>query len=132
MSNVVQEIVSRFWASYQSDEDVPGLAEPVQRAEDTQQHTVSAPLEPACLKWWSGLSVAVQLKWLANSSTPTIREAWREHRKRQKAVNFARNSIGLKGFKPSLETKAPVMRFINGEIEFSEAIEAVKEQARLH
>lgn len=126
MSKDVQEAVSRFWTSYQSDEDAPGPAEPAQMVEDTQQHTASAPMELACLKWWSALPVAVQKKWLATPTTPTIREAWRERCKRQDAVNFARANVGLEGFKPSPEDEALAARFINGEIEFFEVIGTIK------
>lgn len=126
MSKDVQEAVSRFWTSYQSDEDAPGPAESAQMVEDAQQHAASAPLEPACLKWWSALPVAVQKNWLANPTTPTIREAWRERCTRQDAVNFARANVGLEGFKPSPEDEALAARFINGEIEFFEVIGTIK------
>ncbi len=74
--------------------------------------------------------MAVQHKWLAKSNMPTMREAWRERCRRQEAANFARASIGLEGFKPSPEVEALAVRFINGEIEFPEVIETVKEQAQ--
>lgn len=59
-----------------------------------------------------------------------MREAWRESFKRLEAVNFARANVGLEGFKPSPECEALAMRLINGEIEFPEVIETVKEQAQ--
>ena len=50
--------------------------------------------------------------------------------KRQDAVNFARASVGLEGFKLTDEYEALTQRFINGEIEFSDLTQAVDEQAR--
>lgn len=105
--------------------------EPAQMVEGTQLPAASAPIGPDCLEWWSGLSVAVQKKWLANPSTSTIRDAWQERCKRQDAVNFARANVGLEGFKPSPEYEALAVRFINGEIELSEVIGTVKEEAKL-
>lgn len=131
MNKGVQEAVSRFWASYQPDEGALSAEELAQIAEDARQRAGSAPLEPDCLKWWSGLSVTVQQKWLTNPNTPTIREAWRERRKRQKAVSFAGASVALEGFKPSPEAEALAVRYINGGIELSEVIGIVKEQAKL-
>ena len=52
-----------------------------------------------------------------------------ERRKRQQAVNFARASVGLEGFKPSPECDALAVRYVNGEIEISEVIESINEQA---
>lgn len=53
-----------------------------------------------------------------------------ERRKRQEAVNFARASVGLEGFKPSPECEALAVRFINGEIEFPEIIATINEQTQ--
>lgn len=53
-----------------------------------------------------------------------------ERLKRQKAVNFARASISLEGFKLSPECEAQAVRFINGEIEIADVIESINEQAR--
>lgn len=127
MSKYVQEFVSRFFASYQPREGEPSAEELAQISEDARQ---SLELDPpsACVEWWSALPVAVQQKWLAAPKTPTMYEAWCERRKRQEAVNFARANIGLEGFKPSPECEALAVRFINGEIEFPEVIETVKEQ----
>ncbi|MEI7282213.1 antitoxin VbhA family protein [Pectobacterium atrosepticum] len=130
MSKDVREIISRFWASYQPREDEPSAEELAQVAEDARQRAAAVPPEPACVEWWSVLPMAVQQKWLANPKTPTMREAWRERCKRLEAVNFGRASVGLEGFKPSPEDEALAGRFINGEIEFSEVIETVKEQAQ--
>lgn len=130
MSKDVQEIVSRFLASYQPRADESSAEELAQIAEAARLCTALAPPEPACVEWWSALPVAVQQKWLANPQTPTMREAWRESCKRLEAVNFGRASVGLEGFKPSPENEALAVRFINGEIEFPEVIKTVKEQAQ--
>lgn len=130
MSKDVQEAVSRFWASYQPREDEPSAEELAQIAEDARQCAASAPPEPACVEWWSALPVAVQQKWLANPKTPTMREAWHESTKRLEAMNSARASVGLEGFKLGPEYEALAVRFINGEIEFTEVTETVKEQAQ--
>ena len=53
-----------------------------------------------------------------------------ERRKRQKAVSFARASVGLEGFKLSPECEAQAVRFINGEIEIAEVIATINEQAQ--
>lgn len=53
-----------------------------------------------------------------------------ERRKRQEAVNFARASVGLEGFKPSPECEAQAVRFINGEIEIAEVIATINEGAQ--
>ena len=45
-----------------------------------------------------------------------------ERRRRENAVNFARASVGLEGFKPSEEDEAHARRFSNGEIELEEFI----------
>lgn len=129
MSKDVQEIVSRFWASYQPREGEPSAEELAQIAEDARQSLeLAPPLD--CVEWWSALPVAVQQKWLANPKTPTMYGAWCERRKRQEAVNFSRASVGLEGFKPSPECEALAVRYVNGEIELSEVIETVKEQVQ--
>jgi hypothetical protein len=43
-----------------------------------------------------------------------------QRRKRQDAVNFARASVGLEGFRNSPEDEAIAKRFVDGEIDFSE------------
>ncbi len=53
-----------------------------------------------------------------------------ERRRRENAVNFARASVGLEGFKPSKKEEAHARRFINGEIELAEFVE-VKAKANL-
>lgn len=107
------------------------MEELAQVVEPARQYAALAPLESAREEWWSALPVAVQQKWLLNPSTPTIREAWSERRKRQDAVKFARASVGLEEFKLSQEDEVLAMRFINGEIELSEMLGTVKERTKL-
>lgn len=45
-----------------------------------------------------------------------------ERQKRQRAVDFARASVGLEGFKLSDEMEAHGRRFINGEIDLEEFV----------
>ena len=54
-----------------------------------------------------------------------------ERRRREKAVDFARASVGLEGFKPSKEEEAHARRFINGEIQLPEFVQ-VKAKANGH
>lgn len=117
----VQEVVSRFWASYQPGEDEPSAAELAQISEYAQQSLELAPPSD-CVEWWSALPLAVQQKWLANPKTPTMYGAWCERRKRQAAADFARASVGLEGFKPSEGAEAQMRRHINGEIDLSELV----------
>ena len=53
-----------------------------------------------------------------------------ERQRRENAVNFARASVGLEGFKVTDEYAALTQRFINGEIEFAVLTQAVNEQIR--
>lgn len=125
----VQEVVSRFFASYKPSEAEPSAEELAQTSEEARQ---SLELDPSinCMEWWSALPVEAQHKWLANPNTPTMYAAWCENTMRQKAFNFARASVFLSGFKTSPETEALAVRYINGEIEFSKAIEIVNEQVQ--
>jgi len=50
----------------------------------------------------------------------TITDA--ERRKRQKAADFARASVGLEGFKISEEVEQQTARFIAGEIDLAEFV----------
>ena len=45
-----------------------------------------------------------------------------ERRKRQKAADFARASVGLEGFKISEEVEQQTARFIAGEIDLAEFV----------
>ncbi|WP_246542150.1 antitoxin VbhA family protein [Collimonas antrihumi] len=45
-----------------------------------------------------------------------------ERQRREDAVNFARASVGLEGFKPSTKEEAHAQLFINGEIELVEFV----------
>ena len=49
-----------------------------------------------------------------------------ERRKRQEAVNYARASVGLEGFKPSEEAEAQMRRHINGEIDLAELVKSAR------
>lgn len=48
-----------------------------------------------------------------------------ERRRREKAVSFARASIGLEGFILSKETEAFLQRFVAGEIDLAEFVQVV-------
>lgn len=121
MSKDVQEVVSRFWASYQHREGEPSAEELAKISEDARQSLeLNPPLN--CVEWWSALPVAVQQKWLADPKTPTMYGAWSERRKRQEAVNFARASVGLEGFKLSEEAEQHSARFVAGEIDLAEFV----------
>lgn len=65
---------------------------------------------------------------MSNDTAPAAPITDAERRRRQAAVNFARASVGLEGFKPSPADEALAVRFINGEVDFPEVIAAVKEQ----
>lgn len=47
-----------------------------------------------------------------------------ERRRRESAVNFAWASIGLSGLTPSAEAEPQAQRFINGEIDLAEFVQA--------
>lgn len=51
-------------------------------------------------------------------------------RQRESAVNFARASVGLEGFKTTQEDEDHARRFINGEIELAEFMKIPHEPAR--
>ena len=55
-----------------------------------------------------------------NSQTQKITDE--ERRKRQEAVNYARASVGLEGFKPSQADEEHAARFIAGEIDLAEFV----------
>jgi len=129
MGEEVQELVSRFWASYQSSQGEPNAEELGQVSDDARQCAASDAPELACVAWWLALPLAVQQKWLADPKTPNMHEAWRESVKRLEAVNFARASVSLEGFKTSAEQEALSIRYINGEVTISEVIQTITEQA---
>ncbi|WP_236610814.1 antitoxin VbhA family protein [Verminephrobacter aporrectodeae] len=52
-----------------------------------------------------------------------------ESRRREQAVNFARASVGLEGFKPSAEAEAGARQFIKGEIQLADLFVKVKPDA---
>ena len=49
-----------------------------------------------------------------------------ERRKRQEAVNYARASVGLEGFKPSEADQQKAARFVAGEIDLAEFVKPVR------
>ncbi|EED8855485.1 antitoxin VbhA family protein [Salmonella enterica subsp. enterica serovar Derby] len=49
-----------------------------------------------------------------------------ERRRRQKAADFARASVGLEGFKPSEEAEAQMRRHINGEISLADLVKPAR------
>jgi hypothetical protein len=53
-----------------------------------------------------------------------------ERRRREKAVNFARASVGLEGFKPSEADEELSRRYVAGDITISDAIQAVHDSIR--
>ncbi|PRE43865.1 antitoxin VbhA family protein [Burkholderia multivorans] len=50
-----------------------------------------------------------------------------ERRRREEAVNYARSSVGLEGFKISEAEEQHARRFINGEIELAEFVKGRNE-----
>lgn len=53
-----------------------------------------------------------------------------EGRRREKAMNFARASVGLEGFKPHKADEELTRRYVAGEITIADAIKAVDESVR--
>ena len=49
-----------------------------------------------------------------------------ERRKRQEAVNYARASVGLEGFKPSEADEKRAARFVAGEIDLAEFVKPAR------
>ena len=49
-----------------------------------------------------------------------------ERRKRQEAVNFARASVGLEGFKPSEADEQRAARFVAGEIDLADFVKPAR------
>lgn len=47
-----------------------------------------------------------------------------ESRRREAAVNFARSSVGLEGFKPSKAAEAAARQFIRGDIQLADFVQA--------
>jgi hypothetical protein len=116
----IENIVNQFCTSYEAGLIVSNA----QGLEYVQENL----REPDCDAWWSALPENVQQKWLANPKTPTISKAWNESQRRLEAVNFSRASMFLSGFEASLEDEALSVRYINGEITISEAIQSLDEQ----
>lgn len=63
-----------------------------------------------------------------SSTTGSISAA--EQRRRQAAVDFARASVGLEGFKPSAETEELLRRHVLGEISMDEVMQPIPASAR--
>jgi len=55
-----------------------------------------------------------------------------EHRRRENAVNFARSSVGLEGFKPSEAAESDARLFINGDISLADFVQVKPDAARVH
>lgn len=55
-----------------------------------------------------------------------------EMRRREKAVNFARASVGLEGFKPSEAAEAGARQFIKGEITLAEFVHVDQDVEQSH
>ena len=49
-----------------------------------------------------------------------------ERRKRQEAVNYARASVGLEGFKPSEAYEQRAARFVAGEIDLADFVKPAR------
>ena len=49
-----------------------------------------------------------------------------ERRKRQEAVNYARASVGLEGFKPSEAEEQRAARFVAGEIDLADFVKPAR------
>lgn len=124
----IQNLVNQFLTSYEAGSIVSNGDGLEQVQENARQCSLSASLERDSYAWWSSLPENVQKKWLANPKTPTICEAWNESQRRLEAVNFSRASMLLSGFEASLEDEALSVRYINGEITISEAIQSLDEQ----
>ncbi|TCK90839.1 hypothetical protein B0G74_4650 [Paraburkholderia sp. BL9I2N2] len=63
----------------------------------------------------------------AKPASRTISDA--ERRKRKKAIDFARASLGLSRFKVGGECDALALRYVNGEIELAEFVEISRTRA---
>ena len=59
---------------------------------------------------------------MSKDTTAAVPITEAERRKRQEAVNFARASVGLEGFKPSQADEEHAARFIAGEIDLAEFV----------
>jgi len=59
---------------------------------------------------------------IAQSSSTIDAMSAAERKRRQEAVNYARASVGLEGFKLSEADEKHAQRFINGEIELAEFV----------
>ncbi len=55
-----------------------------------------------------------------------------ERRRRKAAVDFARASVGLEGFKPSKAAEADALRFIAGGIQLAEFVQVKPDAKQAH
>ena len=59
---------------------------------------------------------------MSKDTTAAVPITEAERRKRQEAVNYARASVGLEGFKPSEADEQRAARFVAGEIDRAEFV----------
>ncbi len=55
-----------------------------------------------------------------------------ERRRRSDAVDFARASVGLEGFKPSIAAEAEARRFVNGATELTDFVKVKADLEQTH
>jgi hypothetical protein len=55
-----------------------------------------------------------------------------ESRRREAAVNFARSSVGLEGFKPSKAAETGARQFIKGDIQLAEFVQVKPDAEQTH
>ena len=63
---------------------------------------------------------------MSKDTTAAVPITEAERRKRQEAVNFARASVGLEGFKPSEADEQRAARFVAGEIDLAEFVKPAR------
>jgi hypothetical protein len=63
----------------------------------------------------------------ANDAISTV-----ESRRREAAVNFARSSVGLEGFKPSQAAETGARQFIKGDIHLADFVKAKPDAEQAH
>ena len=55
-----------------------------------------------------------------------------ESRRREAAVNFARSSVGLEGFKPSQTAETGARQFIKGDIQLADFVRVKPDAEQIH
>ena len=63
---------------------------------------------------------------MSKDTTAAVPITEAERRKRQEAVNFARASVGLEGFKPSEADEQRAARFVAGEIDLADFVKPAR------